>query len=58
VVAEGIEDVETLDLLGELGCDRAQGYYISRPTPANRLAFKSSKDPTPALAAGRLVSRL
>jgi diguanylate cyclase (GGDEF)-like protein len=42
VVAEGIEDVETLDLLSELGCDLAQGYYISRPMPANKLAFKST----------------
>jgi EAL domain-containing protein (putative c-di-GMP-specific phosphodiesterase class I) len=58
VVAEGIEDVETLDLLGNLGCDLAQGYYISRPTPANRLAFKSSNDLTPAISAGRLVTRL
>jgi diguanylate cyclase (GGDEF)-like protein len=58
VVAEGIEDVETLDLLGELGCDMAQGYFISRPTPANRLAFKSAKDAAPALSAGRLVTRL
>jgi EAL domain-containing protein (putative c-di-GMP-specific phosphodiesterase class I) len=41
VVAEGIEDVDTYDLLSELGCDRAQGYFISRPMPANQLAFKS-----------------
>ncbi len=58
VVAEGIEDVETLDLLGELGCDIAQGYFISRPTPANRLSFKSANDVTPAITAGRLVTRL
>jgi EAL domain-containing protein (putative c-di-GMP-specific phosphodiesterase class I) len=42
VVAEGIEDVETLDLIGELGCDLAQGYFISRPSPASRLSFQSS----------------
>jgi len=42
VVAEGIEDIETLDLLSELGCDLAHGYFISRPMPANKLAFKSS----------------
>lgn len=42
VVAEGIEDVETLDLLGDLGCDLAQGYFISRPTPASRLSFMAS----------------
>lgn len=31
VVAEGIEDSETLDLLAMLGCDSAQGYYFSKP---------------------------
>lgn len=31
VVAEGVEDKETLDQLTVLGCDRAQGYHISRP---------------------------
>jgi len=34
VVAEGIEDQETLDWLKELGCDIGQGYFISRPTDA------------------------
>jgi diguanylate cyclase (GGDEF)-like protein len=42
VVAEGIEDVATLELLSELGCDLAQGYFISRPMPADKLAFRSS----------------
>lgn len=31
VVAEGVEDDETLVDLGALGCDLAQGYLISRP---------------------------
>jgi diguanylate cyclase (GGDEF)-like protein/PAS domain S-box-containing protein len=34
VVAEGIEDEGTLDLLIEFGCDAAQGYFFSRPVPA------------------------
>lgn len=33
VVAEGVEDVKTFNLLTYLGCDLAQGYYISRPLP-------------------------
>ena len=33
VVAEGIEDQATWDSLHELGCDVAQGYFISRPMP-------------------------
>lgn len=31
VVAEGVEDAASLDILKEWGCDIAQGYYISRP---------------------------
>lgn len=31
VVAEGVEDIECLNMLTALGCDAAQGYYISRP---------------------------
>jgi diguanylate cyclase (GGDEF)-like protein len=34
VVAEGVEDNDALDLLDILGCDLAQGYYLSRPLPA------------------------
>ena len=34
VVAEGVEDEQSLELLRELGCDHAQGYYMSRPLPA------------------------
>jgi len=34
VCAEGVEDIETLDRLEEMGCDLAQGYFISRPVPA------------------------
>ncbi len=34
VVAEGIEDKATWDLLKSLGCDFAQGYFLSRPLPA------------------------
>jgi EAL domain-containing protein (putative c-di-GMP-specific phosphodiesterase class I) len=41
VVAEGIEDVATLDLLSDLGCDLAQGYYISRPMPASDTSFEA-----------------
>ena len=35
VVAEGIEDEATLERLRLLGCDRAQGYFIARPMPAD-----------------------
>ncbi len=38
VVAEGVEDEATLDALRGYGCDRAQGYLIGRPMPADALA--------------------
>jgi EAL domain-containing protein (putative c-di-GMP-specific phosphodiesterase class I) len=34
VVAEGVEAVEESDLLRELRCDFAQGYFFSRPVPS------------------------
>lgn len=33
VVAEGVEDRATYDMLSECGCNEAQGYYISKPMP-------------------------
>jgi diguanylate cyclase (GGDEF)-like protein len=41
IVAEGIEDKVTLELLADLGCDLGQGYFIGRPQPAKRLTFRS-----------------
>ena len=38
VVAEGVEDRETLDQLGLLGCGISQGYLFSRPLPPAELA--------------------
>lgn len=34
VVAEGVETRETLEMLSKMGCDKVQGYYISRPIAA------------------------
>ena len=36
-VAEGIETVEDMTLLRELGCDQAQGYLVARPMPAEAM---------------------
>lgn len=37
VVAEGVENKEVLKILVDLGCDQAQGYFISRPLPVDEL---------------------
>ncbi len=37
VIAEGVEDEQQLALLRELHCESAQGYYLGRPVPAERL---------------------
>jgi EAL domain-containing protein (putative c-di-GMP-specific phosphodiesterase class I) len=33
LVAEGVEDLESAELLRAMGCDVAQGYYFGRPQP-------------------------
>ena len=48
VIAEGIEDNATLDLLWELGCDLAQGFLISEPKPAHELSLKPPPVDAPA----------
>ena len=45
VVAEGVEDAQTLAQLAEMGCDRAQGYYLSRPVPSEELLVWLSERP-------------
>ncbi|PTS84943.1 GGDEF domain-containing protein [Pseudomonas sp. HMWF032] len=37
ILAEGIERVEQLELLRQLGCDHGQGYHFGRPQPAAAL---------------------
>lgn len=37
VVAEGVETETALKMLKDLNCDYAQGYYLSRPIPADDL---------------------
>ncbi len=55
VVAEGVETAESWDLLRQMGCDMAQGYFISAPLPAAEIAgwvrswntkFESAETPT------------
>jgi diguanylate cyclase (GGDEF)-like protein len=64
VVAEGVEDPQGFALLGELGCDFAQGYYLSPPLPAeafrtwvegNALRRRLSPAPLPAAEEERVA---
>lgn len=34
VLAEGVEDADTVTELTEYGCDQAQGFFYFRPTPS------------------------
>ncbi|MCW2831643.1 MAG: hypothetical protein JWP31_2335, partial [Aeromicrobium sp.] len=38
VIAEGVESAEDVDLLRDLACDSAQGFYIARPAPSTSVA--------------------
>jgi diguanylate cyclase (GGDEF)-like protein/PAS domain S-box-containing protein len=49
-VAEGVEDLEQLEVLAGLGCQSAQGFYFARPQPAARLAELLGRDASVSLA--------
>jgi EAL domain-containing protein (putative c-di-GMP-specific phosphodiesterase class I) len=38
ITAEGIETQEQLDYLQRRGCEEGQGFYFSRPVPADAIA--------------------
>ena len=40
VVAEGVETANQLKLLKNVGCDQVQGYYFSKPLPADEFERK------------------
>jgi EAL domain-containing protein (putative c-di-GMP-specific phosphodiesterase class I) len=54
VTSEGIETLQQLQILKELGCDFGQGYLFSRPVSADEIAARllgmpSSDEPAIAL---------
>jgi len=58
VTAEGIEDIEAYDTVVRAGCDRVQGYFISRPTPAAMIPTICSRyGRTAAATAGTTAKR-
>jgi diguanylate cyclase (GGDEF)-like protein len=47
IVAEGVEDEETLQWLRSTGCDLVQGYYLGRPMSADDLEVVARLTQTP-----------
>lgn len=54
VIAEGVEQVEEVELVTELGCDLAQGYFWARPAPRDefieevfRIEHRTTNGPGP-----------
>ncbi|HEY0870240.1 MAG TPA: bifunctional diguanylate cyclase/phosphodiesterase [Acidothermaceae bacterium] len=45
IVAEGVEDAGTVEMLHRYGCDVIQGYFYSRPIPAAQLTTWLAKGP-------------
>ena len=60
VIAEGIEDAATADLLVSMGCEEAQGYHFGRPMPAMEFEQKflrqNSLQPAPVSATERAAT--
>jgi EAL domain-containing protein (putative c-di-GMP-specific phosphodiesterase class I) len=45
VVAEGVEKRAVMERLAQMGCDFAQGYYLSRPVPPDELVVWLEQNP-------------
>lgn len=43
VVAEGVETAEQMQYLAEHNCDLIQGYFLSRPLPANKIILQFTR---------------
>jgi diguanylate cyclase (GGDEF)-like protein/PAS domain S-box-containing protein len=45
VIAEGVEDVASINLLRGMGCDEGQGFYFSPPLPAAEFEERFLREP-------------
>jgi EAL domain-containing protein (putative c-di-GMP-specific phosphodiesterase class I) len=52
VIAEGVEDEETLAILRRSGCDTAQGYVLGKPTGLDLLVVGRAQSQPTSTAAG------
>ncbi len=48
IIGEGVETEEQLMVLRALGCDEIQGFYYSKPLPAERIAHLMEREPAHA----------
>jgi EAL domain-containing protein (putative c-di-GMP-specific phosphodiesterase class I) len=44
IVAEGVEDIEMVKILTDMGVDYLQGFYFSRPVPKEQLLLCLEQD--------------
>ena len=44
VIAEGVEDKETVDFLKSVGCNTIQGFYFSKPLPEEEFVAKFTEE--------------
>lgn len=54
VVAEGVENIETINKLCELQCDVAQGYFFARPMSADELMANLKTAPVDWVFSGQI----
>ncbi len=50
LIAEGVETTDQLDFLRREGCDQYQGYYYSKPVPADEFTALLANDLSPGTA--------
>jgi EAL domain-containing protein (putative c-di-GMP-specific phosphodiesterase class I) len=61
VIAEGVEEEDQVKVLKAIGCDIVQGYYFSKPVPAQEIPglalsdFLNDNKPTQTIAPLRQV---